>query len=50
MRVDLSIRTRLVLGAAFVLMAFMAVAGLAVQRAHTDSVLAAHYARLQGTI
>jgi two-component system sensor histidine kinase PhoQ len=50
MRVDLSIRTRLVLGAAVVLMAFMAVAGLAVQRAHTDSVLTAHYARLQGTI
>ncbi|HWI80035.1 MAG TPA: ATP-binding protein [Ramlibacter sp.] len=50
MRVDLSIRTRLVLGAAVVLMAFIAVAGLAVQRAHTDSVLTAHYARLQGTI
>lgn len=50
MRVDLSIRTRLVLGAALVLVAFMAVAGLAVQRAHTDSVLTAHYARLQGTI
>ncbi|MDB5883741.1 MAG: periplasmic sensor signal transduction histidine kinase [Ramlibacter sp.] len=50
MRIDVSIRTRLVLGAAVVLMAFIAVAGLAVQRAHTDSVLAAHYARLQGTI
>lgn len=50
MRVDLSIRTRLVLGAALVLMAFMAVAGLAVQRAHADSVRTAHYARLQGTI
>jgi two-component system sensor histidine kinase PhoQ len=50
MSVDLSIRTRLVLGAALVLVAFMAAAGLAVQRAHTDSVLTAHYARLQGTI
>jgi two-component system sensor histidine kinase PhoQ len=50
MTVDLSIRTRLVLGAALVLVAFVAVAGLAVQRAHADSVRTAHYARLQGTI
>jgi two-component system sensor histidine kinase PhoQ len=50
MTVDLSIRTRLVLGAALVLVAFGAVAGWAVQRAHADSVRTAHYARLQGTI
>jgi two-component system, OmpR family, sensor histidine kinase PhoQ len=45
-----SIRARLLLGAALVLLAFMAGAGLAVQRAHADSVRAAHFARLQGTI
>jgi two-component system sensor histidine kinase PhoQ len=50
MRIDLSIRARLVLGAALVLLAFMAVAGIAVQRAHADSVRAAHYARLQSTV
>lgn len=50
MRVDLSIRTRLVLGAALVLVAFMAMAGLALQRAHEDSVRTAHYARLQSTV
>lgn len=50
MRLDLSIRTRLVLGAALVLVAFMAVVGVALQRAHADSVRAAHYARLQGTV
>jgi two-component system, OmpR family, sensor histidine kinase PhoQ len=50
MRIDISIRTRLVLGAALVLVAFVAVAGIAVQRAHADSVRTAHYARLQGTI
>ena len=50
MRIDISIRTRLVLGAALVLVAFITVAGLAVQRAHADSVRTAHYARLQGTI
>ena len=33
-----SIRARLLLGAALVLVAFMAGAGLAVQRAHADSV------------
>ncbi|HSW15859.1 MAG TPA: ATP-binding protein [Ramlibacter sp.] len=32
------------------LVAFMAGAGLAVQRAHADSVRSAHYARLQGTV
>lgn len=50
MRADFSIRTRLVLGAALVLLAFMAGAGLAVQRAHADSVRAAHFARLQSTV
>ncbi|HSV47785.1 MAG TPA: ATP-binding protein [Ramlibacter sp.] len=51
MRFDFSsIRARLILGAALVLVAFMAVAGAAVQRAHADSVRAAHYARLQSTV
>jgi two-component system, OmpR family, sensor histidine kinase PhoQ len=50
MRIDISIRTRLVMGAAVVLVAFVAVAGVAVQRAHADSVRAAHYARLQSTV
>ncbi len=45
-----SIRARLLLGAALVLLAFMAGAGLAVQRAHADSVRAVHLQRLQGTI
>lgn len=45
-----SIRARLLLGAAVVLLAFMAGAGLAVQRAHADSVQAVHFGRLQGTI
>ena len=46
----ISIRARLLLGAAFVLLAFLIGAGLAVQRAHADSVRAAHFAQLQGTI
>jgi two-component system, OmpR family, sensor histidine kinase PhoQ len=50
MRFDFSIRARLVLGAALVLAAFMAVAGVALQRAHADSVRAAHFGRLQSTI
>jgi two-component system, OmpR family, sensor histidine kinase PhoQ len=50
MRIDLSIRARLVLGAAVVLLAFMAAGGAALQGAHADSVRAAHYARLQGTV
>lgn len=50
MRADTSIRTRLVVGAAFVLLAFMAGAGVAVQRAHADSVRTAHFARLQSTV
>src|SRR5205085_11078591 len=45
-----SIRARLLLGAALVLVAFMAGAGLAVQRAHADSVRAVHFSRLQGTV
>jgi two-component system sensor histidine kinase PhoQ len=51
MRFDFSsIRARLILGAALVLLAFMAVAGAALQRAYADSVQASHYARLQSTI
>ncbi|MBA3772052.1 MAG: histidine kinase [Ramlibacter sp.] len=50
MRFDSSIRTRLGVGAALVLVAFMAGAGMAVQRAHSDSVRAAHFARLQSTV
>lgn len=45
-----SIRARLIIGATLVLVAFVAGAGLAVQRAHADSVRAAHFARLQSTI
>lgn len=45
-----SIRTRLMVGAAVVLLAFMAVAGVALQRAHADGVRAAHFARLQSTV
>jgi two-component system sensor histidine kinase PhoQ len=50
MKAVFSIRTRLVLGAFVVLVAFMAGAGVALQRAHADSVRTAHYARLQGTV
>ena len=45
-----SIRARLLLGAALVLVFFMAGAGLAVQRAHADSVRDVHFGRLQSTI
>lgn len=45
-----SIRSRLTLGAALVLVAFVAGAGLAVQRAHADSVRAAHFAQLRSTV
>jgi two-component system sensor histidine kinase PhoQ len=45
-----SIRARLLLGAALVLVAFMAGAGLAVQRAHSDSVRSVHFGRLQSTV
>ncbi|MDB5946336.1 MAG: periplasmic sensor signal transduction histidine kinase [Ramlibacter sp.] len=50
MRFNPSIRSRLLAGAAVVLLAFMAVAGLAVRQAHEDSVRAAHFAQLQGTV
>ena len=51
MRFDASsIRTRLMVGAVLVFLAFMAVAGVALQRAHADGVRAAHYARLQSTV
>lgn len=50
MKIPLSIRTRLVWGAFLVLLAFLAGAGWAVQRAYIDSVRAQHFARLQTTI
>lgn len=50
MRAGYSIRVRLLLGAALVLLAFMAGAGLAVQRAHEDSARTVHFGRLQSTI
>ncbi|HEX7890707.1 MAG TPA: ATP-binding protein [Ramlibacter sp.] len=50
MRAGYSIRARLLLGAALVLLAFMAGAGYAVQRAHADSVRASYFSRLQGTV
>ena len=50
MRIDRSIRARLVLGGMVVLLAFMAGAGLALQRAHEDSVRTARFARLQSTV
>jgi two-component system, OmpR family, sensor histidine kinase PhoQ len=45
-----SIRSRLISGALLMLVAFIAGAGIAVQRAHEESVLSAHYARLQSTV
>ena len=45
-----SIRARLILGATLVLVAFVAAAGWAVQRAHADSVRTARFAQLQSTI
>ncbi len=45
-----SIRGRLTLGATTVLIAFVAGAGWAVQRAHEDSVRTARFAQLQGTV
>lgn len=50
MKTPLSIRARLVWGAALVLLAFLAGAGWAVQQAYADSVRAARYARLQTTV
>lgn len=46
----LSLRARLVWGAALVLVAFLAGAGWAVQQAHADGVRAARFARLQSTL
>ncbi len=45
-----SIRARLIVGATLVLVAFVATAGWAVQRAHADSVRAARFAQLQSTV
>jgi two-component system sensor histidine kinase PhoQ len=45
-----SLRARLMLGAALMLIVFIAGAGAAVQRAHEESVRAARFARLQGTV
>jgi len=45
-----SIRARLIIGAMFMLVAFVAGAGLAVQRAHADSVRTARFAQLQSTV
>ncbi len=45
-----SIRARLMLGATVVLVAFVAGAGWAVQRAHEDSVRTARFAQLQSTV
>ena len=45
-----SLRARLMLGAAAMLVVFLAGAGFAVQRAHEESVRAARYDRLQGTV
>lgn len=50
MSVGYSIRSRLLLGAALVLLAFLTGAGLAVQRANAESVRAAYFARLQSTV
>lgn len=50
MRFHDSIRARLILGAALVLVAFVAGAGLAVQRAHADGVRTARFAQLQSTV
>ncbi|MDP1741519.1 ATP-binding protein [Polaromonas sp.] len=50
MKLAYSIRTRLLLGAALVLLAFLTGAGLAAQRANAESVRAAYFGRLQSTI
>ncbi|QDQ27603.1 histidine kinase [Chitinimonas arctica] len=50
MKLTGSIRARLILGAAVVLLAFLAGAGLAVQQAHADSVRTARFDRLQSTV
>lgn len=50
MRVPGSIRARLFLGAALVLSIFMAAVGVALQRAHFESLREGHFARLQATV
>ena len=50
MRVGNSIRSRLLLGAALVLLAFLTGAGLAVQQANAESVRTAYFGRLQSTV
>ncbi|MBI5259128.1 MAG: histidine kinase [Burkholderiales bacterium] len=50
MRFHDSIRARLILGATLVLVAFVAGAGLAVQRAHAESAHAARLAQLRSTV
>ena len=50
MSIGNSIRSRLLLGAALVLLAFLTGAGLALQRANAESVRAAYFARLQSTV
>ena len=50
MKVRDSIRARLVIGATVVLVAFVAGAGLALQRAHADSARSARFAQLQSTV
>ncbi|MBE7941401.1 MULTISPECIES: sensor histidine kinase [Ramlibacter] len=50
MKAPASIRARLALAAAAVLALFLAVAGFVLQRAHADSVVAAHHGRLQATV
>ena len=50
MIVGRSIRARLLLGAAMLLVVFLLGAGVAVQRAHADSVRTSHFARLQSTV
>ena len=50
MSVNPSIRNRLLTGGIVVLLAFLVIAGLAVRRAHAESVRAAHFMQLQGTV
>lgn len=50
MKSPVSIRTRLVWGAALVLLAFLAAAGWAVRQAYADSLRAQHFSRLQATV
>ncbi|MBP9903942.1 MAG: histidine kinase [Rhodoferax sp.] len=50
MKSPTSIRTRLVWGAALVLLAFLAAAGWAVRQAYADSLRTQHFSRLQATV